>query len=115
MLFLKIPVFVGSITTIICGIFHFFLPRLYGWRKYLKTLPGDFRRGVLATNYFLGIILFSIGIFSYIVMAFINPDSVIFRVWMSMMVVMWFFRLLYHLKHPLRSEERRVGKECRSR
>lgn len=94
-------IFKGSVLTILFGCLHFSLPRLFNWEKYLKALPRDIARGLLSTNYILGIILCLIGVFS--IVAYINIDSknIIFKFWMSIMVTIWLCRLIFHFKYPL--------------
>lgn len=90
----------GGIITLGFGIWHFFIPSLFGWYDYLRDKPEELTRAISATNFFLSFSLSLIGGTS-VVLPTIFPEAETFNiVWLWANTALWTARSVYQMANP---------------
>lgn len=100
MKFDKILISIGIIIHLGFGIWHFFVPELYGWFDYMSTMPLELTNGISATNFFLALSLVLLGLWTSVVVVkqWDNKSSVTTS--LSLMSILWIFRCAYQIILP---------------
>jgi hypothetical protein len=90
----------GGLITLGFGIWHFFIPSMFGWYDYLQDDPVELSRGIGASNFFLSFSLSLIGATS-VAFPSLFPDSASANtVWLWANVGLWTARSIYQAVAP---------------
>jgi len=90
----------GGLITLGFGIWHFFIPSMFGWYDYLQDDPVELSRGVGASNFFLSFSLSLIGATS-VAFPSLFPDSRSANTaWLWANVGLWIARSIYQAVAP---------------
>ena len=87
---------VGSISL---GLFHFVLPRVYGWGPYLEQLPGSISWGVLSINAFLSTLFVLMGGIT-IAGVFDRGSGAVTIAFLAAMTIFWAVNCVYQIAIP---------------
>jgi len=90
----------GGAVTLGFGIWHLFVPSLYGWLPYLEAQPEELKRGILATNFFFGVSLSILGGWSIAVPTVFHEQELLNRRWLWTMTGLWAVRAGYQIVSP---------------
>ena len=90
----------GGLVTLGFGVWHFFIPSMFGWYDYLQDDPVELSRGIGASNFFLSFSLSLIGATS-VAFPSLFPDSASANtVWLWANVGLWTARSIYQAVAP---------------
>ncbi len=90
----------GGLITLGFGIWHFFIPSMFGWYDYLQDDPVELSRGIGASNFFLSFSLSLIGATS-VAFPTLFPDSgPVHTAWLWANVGLWTARSIYQAVAP---------------
>lgn len=90
----------GGVLTAGFGIWHYFVPRAYGWWDYLQDVPEELPRAIQATNFFFSTSLTLIG-GSNVLLGATWPGAQQFnRYWLWGMVGLWTARTVFQAVLP---------------
>jgi hypothetical protein len=94
----------GGLITLGFGIWHFFIPSMFGWYDYLQDDPAELSRGVGASNFFLSFSLSLIGATS-VAFPTLFPDSGLANTaWLWANACLWTARSIYQAVAPQGSQ-----------
>lgn len=91
---------IGGTFTLIFGVAHFLLPRLFHWDKRMISLPLEMRVGLLATNFIFGVALSLMGLYTLGISLAFFENSWSSKFWVLIMCVLWSIRALYQFLYP---------------
>ncbi len=90
----------GGLITLGFGIWHFFIPSMFGWYDYLQDDPVELSRGVGASNFFLSFSLSLIGATSVAFPSLFPDSGSANTVWLWANVGLWTARSIYQAVAP---------------
>lgn len=96
----KIYIITGLVITLMFGIWHLFVPKLYKWFSYIPETPQELKNAITATNFFLSLALILISVLSYLVFYYSNPSDIIIRIICVPLGMLWLARLIYQVFIP---------------
>ena len=91
---------IASTVTIGFGVWHFFVPKIYGWYSYIDENVSELITAIRATNVFFSLSLVLIGTVNIIFAYFLKDNHQGFLVLMIMSSVLWFIRVIMQLCYP---------------
>jgi hypothetical protein len=91
---------VGGLITVGFGIWHFFIPSMFGWYDYLQDDPVELSRGVGASNFFLSFSLSLIGATSVAFPSLFPDSGSANTAWLWANVGLWTARSIYQAVAP---------------
>ncbi len=87
----------AGIATAVMGAFHFFLPPLFGWARFVDRLPAEIRWALFSLNTFLSVLLLTGGLASLAAARRWGPAAA----WPArIMAIFWAFNAAYQLVRP---------------
>jgi hypothetical protein len=90
----------GGLITLGFGIWHFFIPSMFGWYDYLQDDPVELSRGVGASNFFLSFSLSLIGATSVAIPSLFPESGPVNTAWLWANVGLWTARSIYQAVAP---------------
>ena len=90
----------GGLITLGFGIWHFFIPSMFGWYDYLQDDPAELSRGIGASNFFLSFSLALIGATSVAFPSLFPDSGSANTVWLWANVGLWTARSIYQAVAP---------------
>ena len=90
----------GGLVTLGFGIWHFFIPSMFGWYDYLQDDPAELTRGVGASNFFLSLSLSLIGATSVAFPSLFPDSGPANTAWLWANVCLWTARSIYQAVAP---------------
>jgi hypothetical protein len=94
----------GGLITLGFGIWHFFIPSMFGWYDYLQDDPVELSRGVGASNFFLSFSLSLIGATSVAIPSLFPDSGLVNTAWLWANVGLWTARSIYQAVAPQGSQ-----------
>jgi len=94
----------GGLITLGFGIWHFFIPSMFGWYDYLQDDPAELTRGVGASNFFLSFSLSLIGATSVALPSLFPDSGSANTAWLWANVGLWTARSIYQAVAPQGSQ-----------
>ena len=94
----------GGLITLGFGVWHFFIPSMFGWYDYLQDDPAELTRGVGASNFFLSLSLSLIGATSVASPSLFPDSSPANTAWLWANVCLWTARSIYQAVAPQGSQ-----------
>lgn len=91
---------VGGLITLGFGVWHFFIPSMFGWYDYLQDDPAELSRGIGASNFFLSFSLCLIGATSIAFPSLFPDIRSANTVWLWANVGLWTARSVYQVVEP---------------
>ena len=91
---------VGGLITLGFGVWHFFIPSMFGWYDYLQDDPAELSRGIGASNFFLSFSLCLIGATSIAFPSLFPDTRSANTVWLWANVGLWTARSIYQVVAP---------------
>jgi hypothetical protein len=96
----KILVFSGLIITLLFGIWHLFVPKLYKWFSYIPDVPLELKNAITATNFFLSLALILISVLAFLIFQNSTPSRMILQIICFPLGILWAARLIYQVFIP---------------
>jgi hypothetical protein len=90
----------GGLITLGFGVWHFFIPSMFGWYDYLQDDPVELSRGIGASNFFLSFSLSLIGATSVAFPSLFPDSSSANTAWLWANVGLWTARSIYQAVAP---------------
>lgn len=90
----------GGLITLGFGIWHFFIPSMFGWYDYLQDDPVELSRAVGASNFFLSFSLSLIGATSVAFPSLFPDSGPAHTAWLWANVGLWTARSIYQAVAP---------------
>ena len=90
----------GGLITLGFGIWHFFIPSMFGWYDFLLDDPSELTRGVGASNFFLSFSLSLIGATSVAFPSLFPDSGPANTAWLWANVGLWTARSIYQAVAP---------------
>jgi hypothetical protein len=100
MLFVKILVLVGSISSIGFGLWHLFVPSLWKWYSYFDTGAKELVLAVRATNVFFSLSLVLFGIINLLLVYAGKSNKFSIIVVLAATSILWITRVVMQLVYP---------------
>ncbi len=100
----RISSIAGGAVSLGFGVWHLFVPELYGWNSYLEQHPPELKKAVNATNFFFGISLSLLGGWSILMPTFFKDSASANLAWSWTMAGLWTIRSVYQIFNPQGSE-----------
>jgi hypothetical protein len=94
----------GGLITLGFGIWHFFIPSMFGWYDYLSDDPVELTRAVGASNFFLSFSLSLIGATSVAIPSLFPDSGPVNTAWLWANVCLWTARSIYQAVAPQGSQ-----------
>ncbi len=82
------------------GLWHFFVPGLYGWQSYVPDAPQSLVDAVAATNFFLSFSLSMVGASNIVMPLLADSETPLGRYWLWANVGLWTTRAVYQVMRP---------------
>lgn len=96
----KVTEITGGLVTLGFGIWHFFIPSMFGWYGYLQDDPAELSRAVGASNFFLSFSLCLIGATSVSIPLLFPDAGSVNTAWLWANVGLWTARSVYQAVAP---------------
>ena len=97
----KVGLLAGGVMSLAMGLYHFWLPVIFGWAKFMASEPGTIRWGHYSINFFFSFLLVWGGTLS-ILAAFRWGRIDLFSAWAVFgMASFWAVNLFYQLVIPM--------------
>lgn len=100
----RVFIAIGSLISIVFGIWHFFIPDIWNWYSYIDPLATELIIAVRAINILFSLLLVVLGIANIIVVFRVTYDRVTFLVLISISVMLWAARVLIQIIYPQGSQ-----------
>ncbi|MHA1218536.1 MAG: hypothetical protein ACTSO5_07620 [Candidatus Heimdallarchaeaceae archaeon] len=97
---IKIVILVGSIITLGFAIWHFLVPWKYRWFSHMPNISKDLVNTIKATNFFFALSLLLLGSLSLIVTSWLWENTLIVKIVLVMMSILWTARVIYQIIKP---------------
>ncbi len=97
---IKIVILVGSIITLGFAVWHFLVPWKYKWFSYMPNISKDLENSIKATNFLFALSLLLLGSLSLIVTSWLWENTLIVRIVLVMMSILWTARVIYQIIKP---------------
>jgi len=97
---IKIVILVGSMITLGFAVWHFLVPWKYKWFSYMPNISKDLENSIKATNFFYALSLLLLGSLSLIVTSWLWENTLIVRIVLVMMSILWTARVVYQIIKP---------------
>jgi hypothetical protein len=94
----------GGLVTLGFGIWHFFIPSMFGWYGYLQDDPAELSRAIGASNFFLSFSLCLIGATSVSIPLLFADAGSVNTAWLWTNVGLWTARSVYQAVAPQGSQ-----------
>ncbi len=97
---IKIVILVGSMITLGFAVWHFLVPWKYKWFSYMPNISKDLENSIKATNFFFALSLLLLGSLSLIVTSWLWENTLIIKIVLVMMSILWTARVVYQIIKP---------------
>ncbi len=97
---IKIVILVGSMITLGFAVWHFLVPWKHKWSNYMPNISKDLENSIKATNFFFALSLLLLGSLSLIVTSWLWEDTLIVKIVLVMMSILWTARVAYQIIKP---------------
>ncbi|MHA1446566.1 MAG: hypothetical protein ACTSSN_07740 [Candidatus Heimdallarchaeaceae archaeon] len=97
---IKIVILVGSIITLGFAIWHFLVPWKYRLFSHMPNISKDLVNTIKATNFFFALSLLLLGSLSLIVTSWLWENTLIVKIVLVMMSILWTARVIYQIIKP---------------
>ena len=97
---IKIVILVGSIITLGFAVWHFLVPWKYKWFSHMPNISKDLENSIKATNFFFALSLLLLGSLSLIVTSWLWENTLIVKIVLVMMSILWTSRVVYQIIKP---------------
>jgi len=92
---------VGASLSSLMGVYHFFIPSIFHWGRFVTKIPGPIRWGLFSINFFFSYLLLAGGILTFVALRrahrSLSPD----RHLLIAMAGFWLANTLYQLVIPM--------------
>ncbi|MDO9088472.1 MAG: hypothetical protein Q7U53_19875 [Anaerolineaceae bacterium] len=99
-LLVKILVFIGSLSSISFGIWHFFVPKVWNWYSFIDPKASELIVAVRAINVFFSLALVLFGAINFLFIYGDQANRYSTIVLLSATTILWLTRLLFQLIYP---------------
>ncbi|TFF91233.1 hypothetical protein EU545_04955 [Candidatus Thorarchaeota archaeon] len=82
------------------GVWHFFVPTLYGWNDYLSAVPSELVNGIMATNFFFSLLMTLVGVLALLHFFRHWDEPRTTRAFLILLSVLWVVRVIYQALQP---------------
>jgi hypothetical protein len=83
------------------GAYHFFLPSMFHWDRFVKKIPGVIQWGLFSINFFFSFLLLAGGILTFVALDRMRRSSPPDRGVLLAMAGFWLANTLYQLFIPM--------------
>jgi hypothetical protein len=92
---------IAASSSCLMGVYHFFLPSMFHWDRFVKNIPGAIRWGLFSINFFFSFLLLAGGILTFVALRrlqrSLQPDCGV----LIAMAGFWLVNTLYQLFIPM--------------
>ena len=100
MIFVKILISISSTISILFGIWHFFVPKIWNWYSYINKSATELIVAVRAINVFFSAALVIFGIMNILIVWLDHTSKLSLIVIISGSCIMWILRTMMQLIYP---------------
>ncbi|MEO9870619.1 hypothetical protein [Ekhidna sp.] len=100
----KILTSIGSIASIIFGIWHFFAPQIWDWYSYIYKTATELIVAVRAINIFFSLSLLLLGVANLLFVFRIIQDQFSLGVMLGISTILWSMRVVLQIIYPQGSQ-----------
>ena len=95
---------IGSLISIVFGIWHYFIPSIWNWYSYIDPLATELIIAVRAINIFFSLLLVLLGIANIIIVFRVTIDRFTYLVLISISIILWTTRVMLQIIYPQGSQ-----------
>ncbi len=99
-LFIKIPVILGSCASICFGVWHFFVPKLWSWYSYIDINATELVAAVRAINIFFSLSLVLFGVINILFIYGDNSNKYSIVIMLGATCLLWIVRVILQFVYP---------------
>src|SRR6266446_4098094 len=92
---------VAASSSCLMGAYHFFLPSMFHWDRFVTKVPGAIRWGLFSINFFFSFLLLAGGILTFVALRRLHRSLPPDRGVLYAMAGFWLVNLLYQLIIPM--------------
>lgn len=96
---IKILVSIGSICTAAFGVWHFFVPKQWGWYSYICAQATELVLAIRAINVFFSLSLVLLGVANLLFIHF-SQNRFSLAVMLSVSTILWAVRCIFQIIYP---------------
>jgi len=97
-------IIVGSLISIVFGIWHFFIPGIWNWYSFIDPLATELIIAVRAINILFSLLLVLLGLANIVVVFRVINDRLTYLVMISISVILWAARVILQIIYPQGSQ-----------
>lgn len=103
-LWIKILTSIGSIISIVFGIWHFFVPKIWNWYAYIDKSATELVLAVWVINLFFSLVLVLLGLTNLLILYKIPQEKFSLFVVLVISAVLWTVRVVIQVIYPQGSQ-----------
>jgi len=97
-------IIVGSLISVVFGIWHFFIPGIWNWYSFIDPLATELVIAIRAINILFSLLLVLLGLANIVVVFRVRYDRFTYLALISISVILWAARVILQIIYPQGSQ-----------